>query len=47
MEAIKEMAEGEDLAGDEGPDDGWMQEPMAPAPTEMTDEDQELASAMA
>tara|TARA_R100000152_G_C6726333_1_gene151552 strand:+ start:229 stop:834 length:606 start_codon:yes stop_codon:yes gene_type:complete len=45
MEAIKEMAEGEDLAGDEGPDDA--QEPMAPAPTEMTDEDQELASAMA
>jgi hypothetical protein len=45
MEAIKEMAEGEDMAGDEGPQDDM--EPMAPAPTEMTAEDEELASAMA
>ena len=45
IEAIKEMSEGEDLAGDEGPQDA--EEPMAPAPTEMTEEDQELASSMA
>jgi hypothetical protein len=45
IEAIKEMSEGEDLAGDEGPTDE--QADMAPAPAEMTEEDQELASSMA
>jgi hypothetical protein len=45
MAAIEEMSQGEDMAGDEGPEDEM--EPMAPAPTEMTAEDEELASAMA
>jgi len=45
MTAIEEMSQGEEMAGDEGPDDA--QDPMAPAPTEMTAEDEELASAMA
>jgi hypothetical protein len=45
MTAIEEMSQGEKMAGDEGPDDA--QDPMAPAPTEMTAEDEELASAMA
>lgn len=45
IEGIKEMSEGEQIEGDEGPDDAGTQ--MAPAPTEMTAEDQELASAMA
>ena len=45
MSAIEELAQGEEMPGDEGPQDAT--EPMAPAPTEMTDTDQELASAMA
>tara|TARA_R100001163_G_scaffold7299_1_gene7717 strand:+ start:7800 stop:8417 length:618 start_codon:yes stop_codon:yes gene_type:complete len=45
MAAIKEMSEGQELPGDEGPEDA--QDEMAPAPTDMTEEDQELASAMA
>jgi len=45
IEAVKEMAEGEELPGDEGPEDA--EEPMSPSPADMTEEDQELASAMA
>mgnify|MGYP003135706101 FL=1 len=48
IEAVKEMTEGEELPGDEGPADmAGAEEPMAPAPTEMNEDDQELASAMA
>ena len=42
---IKDMTEGEEMAGDEGPRD--VSPEMAPAPNEMTDEDEALASAMA
>lgn len=48
IEAVKEMTQGEELPGDEGPaDKAGAEEPMAPAPTEMNEDDQELASAMA
>ena len=48
IEGIKEMQQGEELPGDEGPADAaGSEEPMAPAPTEMTEDDQELSSAMA
>jgi hypothetical protein len=48
IEGIKEMQQGEEIPGDEGPaDKAGSEEPMAPAPTEMTEDDQELASAMA
>ncbi len=45
IEGIKELSEGEQLDDTEAPQDPSAE--MAPAPTEMTDEDQELASAMA
>tara|TARA_R100001086_G_scaffold116961_3_gene60017 strand:- start:1744 stop:2352 length:609 start_codon:yes stop_codon:yes gene_type:complete len=48
IESVKEMTEGQEMAGDEGPaDTAGAEEPMAPAPTEMNEDDQELASAMA
>jgi hypothetical protein len=48
IEAVKELAQGEEMAGDEGPEDVADEgDEMAPPPTEMTEEDEELASAMA